>query len=163
MAFRCLKAIFAVPRTRLELTRSNLHYPLKVACLPIPPPGQIFKLPAVKKPGIKNLLSKECANIDIFPLIQIHREYFSLKISYSYVRGREPKFVGEEDLIYRTGRLIQTIFYICFVIMLSLTTVTMRCQLPTIILHSVIFHYALSLDSDPKSQGTYRQKGNRPR
>ena len=29
-----------VPRTRLELTRANAHYPLKVACLPIPPPGQ---------------------------------------------------------------------------------------------------------------------------
>ena len=28
-----------VPRTRLELTRANAHYPLKVACLPIPPPG----------------------------------------------------------------------------------------------------------------------------
>ena len=28
-----------MPRTRLELTRANAHYPLKVACLPIPPPG----------------------------------------------------------------------------------------------------------------------------
>ena len=28
-----------VPRTRLELARLNRHYPLKVACLPIPPPG----------------------------------------------------------------------------------------------------------------------------
>ena len=28
-----------VPRTRLELTRANAHYPLKVACLPISPPG----------------------------------------------------------------------------------------------------------------------------
>ena len=25
---------------RFELTRRNRHYPLKVACLPIPPPGQ---------------------------------------------------------------------------------------------------------------------------
>ena len=29
-----------VPRTRLELARLKRHYPLKVACLPIPPPGQ---------------------------------------------------------------------------------------------------------------------------
>ncbi len=33
---------FLVPRTRLELARLNRHYPLKVACLPIPPPGQSF-------------------------------------------------------------------------------------------------------------------------
>ena len=33
--FRC----FSVPRTRLELARANAHYPLKVACLPISPPG----------------------------------------------------------------------------------------------------------------------------
>ena len=29
-----------VPRTRLELARTNVHYPLKVACLPISPPGR---------------------------------------------------------------------------------------------------------------------------
>ena len=28
-----------VPRTRVELARRNRHHPLKVACLPIPPPG----------------------------------------------------------------------------------------------------------------------------
>lgn len=33
---------FLVPRTRLELTRANAHHPLKVACLPIPPPGPRF-------------------------------------------------------------------------------------------------------------------------
>ncbi len=27
---------------RFELTQPNGHYPLKVACLPIPPPGQVF-------------------------------------------------------------------------------------------------------------------------
>lgn len=32
---------FLVPRTRLELARLNRHYPLKVACLPISPPGLI--------------------------------------------------------------------------------------------------------------------------
>ena len=29
-----------VSEMRFELTRANAHYPLKVACLPIPPPGQ---------------------------------------------------------------------------------------------------------------------------
>ena len=28
-----------VSEMRFELTRANAHYPLKVACLPIPPPG----------------------------------------------------------------------------------------------------------------------------
>ena len=33
-------AFYTVPRTRVELARESSHYPLKVACLPIPPPGQ---------------------------------------------------------------------------------------------------------------------------
>ena len=32
-----------VPRTRVELARESSHYPLKVACLPIPPPGQMAR------------------------------------------------------------------------------------------------------------------------
>ena len=31
---------------RIELTRPNGHYPLKVARLPIPPAGQVFKVEA---------------------------------------------------------------------------------------------------------------------
>ena len=31
-----------MPRTRLELARANAHYPLKVACLPISPPGPLY-------------------------------------------------------------------------------------------------------------------------
>ncbi len=31
-----------VPRTRVELARACAHYPLKVACLPISPPGHFF-------------------------------------------------------------------------------------------------------------------------
>ena len=31
--------LFNVSEMRFELTRANAHYPLKVACLPIPPPG----------------------------------------------------------------------------------------------------------------------------
>ncbi len=31
--------LLSVPRTRLELAQRNRHYPLKVACLPISPPG----------------------------------------------------------------------------------------------------------------------------
>ena len=34
-----LSSVVSVPRTRLELARANAHYPLKVACLPISPPG----------------------------------------------------------------------------------------------------------------------------
>ncbi len=34
-------AVFKVSEMRLELTRSNDHYPLKVARLPIPPSGQV--------------------------------------------------------------------------------------------------------------------------
>ena len=35
---------FRVSEMRFELTRANAHYPLKVACLPIPPPGHTIPL-----------------------------------------------------------------------------------------------------------------------
>ena len=39
--FRKLDAdSFVVSEMRFELTQPNGHYPLKVACLPIPPPGR---------------------------------------------------------------------------------------------------------------------------
>ena len=37
---------FQVSEMRFELTQPNGHYPLKVACLPIPPPGQMVSLRA---------------------------------------------------------------------------------------------------------------------
>ncbi len=36
---------YLVRRMRLELTRRNRHYPLKVACLPIPPPAHFGRVP----------------------------------------------------------------------------------------------------------------------
>ncbi len=40
-AYHHVKIVYPiVPRTRLELARPCGHYPLKVACLPISPPGQ---------------------------------------------------------------------------------------------------------------------------
>ncbi len=38
-----LFADFQVSEMRFELTQPFGHYPLKVACLPIPPPGQAFQ------------------------------------------------------------------------------------------------------------------------
>ncbi len=35
-------ADFKVSEMRFELTQPNGHYPLKVACLPIPPPGHML-------------------------------------------------------------------------------------------------------------------------
>ena len=34
-----------VPRRRFELLRAYAHHPLKMACLPIPPPRPVFRLP----------------------------------------------------------------------------------------------------------------------
>ena len=50
--------LFFVPRTRLELARANAHYPLKVACLPISPPGPLHHRQATDA-----VLPKRCANI----------------------------------------------------------------------------------------------------
>lgn len=50
-----------MPRTRLELAQPFDHYHLKVACIPISPPGQKFKISAVSYKQ-KPLLSKQsCA------------------------------------------------------------------------------------------------------
>ena len=49
--FRCLQIL--VSRMRLELTRTNVHYPLKVARLPIPPPRH-FRQGRIKPCGAKN-------------------------------------------------------------------------------------------------------------
>lgn len=52
---------------RLELTRRNRHYPLKVACLPIPPPGL---LPLLNATGFHHayelVFPKGCANVGVF-------------------------------------------------------------------------------------------------
>lgn len=37
-------ASLRVSEMRFELTQAYAHYPLKVACLPIPPPGQYQNL-----------------------------------------------------------------------------------------------------------------------
>ena len=37
-------AAFLVPRTRLELAQPCDHQPLKLACLPISPPGRQYSL-----------------------------------------------------------------------------------------------------------------------
>jgi hypothetical protein len=37
-----------VPRTGFEPARRNRHYPLKVACLPISPPGQDYETAFLK-------------------------------------------------------------------------------------------------------------------
>ena len=46
MIVDCLR-IFKVSEMRFELTQPNGHYPLKVACLPIPPPGQAFQTKSI--------------------------------------------------------------------------------------------------------------------
>ncbi len=38
-----------VSEMRFELTQPYGHYPLKVACLPIPPPGRKFKLTELER------------------------------------------------------------------------------------------------------------------
>ncbi len=41
----CIRIFYLkVPRTGFEPARRNRHYPLKVACLPISPPGQELKM-----------------------------------------------------------------------------------------------------------------------
>ena len=55
---RCLKTntygLIQVSEMRIELTRPNGHYPLKVARLPIPPPGHFSMQRIAKRVGAKN-------------------------------------------------------------------------------------------------------------
>ena len=78
-----------VKRRRLELPRNNFHYPLKVARLPIPPPGQY------NRKIFPSVIYSECASgkrdsdprprpwqgralpTELFPLIPFSEEHFS--------------------------------------------------------------------------------------
>ena len=51
-AIRAVLLCLLVPRTRLELAHPFEYHPLKVACLPISPPGQILFCKSTKTTGI---------------------------------------------------------------------------------------------------------------
>ncbi len=51
-AIRANLACLLVPRTRLELAHPFEYHPLKVACLPISPPGPILFCKSTKTTGI---------------------------------------------------------------------------------------------------------------
>ncbi len=46
MPSKHLRSFFSVSKMRLELTQPTGHYPLKVARLPIPPPGHLLRVGA---------------------------------------------------------------------------------------------------------------------
>ncbi len=53
-----------VSEMRLELTRSNDHYPLKVARLPIPPSGQLYSPTKPQAPRGATLTDRILSNND---------------------------------------------------------------------------------------------------
>jgi hypothetical protein len=60
---RGIAASFFVPRTRLELAHRNRNQPLKLACLPISPPGQVEFCSGLRAQGknLSALRSVHCA------------------------------------------------------------------------------------------------------
>ena len=68
--------LLSVPRTRLELARTNVHYPLKVACLPISPPG-LFKTGR----GVRDRTLGACYRNTWFRSANIDRILLSAKFS----------------------------------------------------------------------------------
>ena len=67
-----------VPRTRLELARANAHYPLKVACLPISPPGPLY----VGKVKTNHFPEKVCKYSHYFVNCKIFRDKKSKYLSF---------------------------------------------------------------------------------
>ena len=68
-----------MPRTRLELARANAHYPLKVACLPISPPGQTLSDRLLCLSGVmeamiasKKKLSSLHKNFEFYPQVVVN-------------------------------------------------------------------------------------------
>ena len=73
-----LYEILSVSEMRLELTRPNGHYPLKVARLPIPPPGHQG---AIKSLGAKNGTRTRDPN---------HGKVVLYQLSYFRIMNRTP-------------------------------------------------------------------------
>lgn len=76
-----------VRRMRLELTRRNRHYPLKVACLPISPPG-LFKTGR----GVRHRTLGACSRNTRFRSANIDRILLSTKFSTDFSE-KNPIFV----------------------------------------------------------------------
>ena len=77
-----------MPKMRFELTRRNRHYPLKVACLPIPPPGQkkLTGSTVNLKGRAKNGTRTRDPNLGKVVLYQLSyfRIFFKCSISHQY-------------------------------------------------------------------------------
>ncbi len=73
--FRRLFQAPSVPRTGLEPARRLKHYPLKVACLPISPPGQFFD-PAL--PPVRGRKYKERRSLFLFHCLLLLQQLLPL-------------------------------------------------------------------------------------
>ena len=84
-----------VRRMRLELTRRNRHYPLKVACLPIPPPAR-EKVPrtGLEPACLSTHAPETCAstNSATWAFLQYIKKAASYRVCYRLERktGLEP-------------------------------------------------------------------------
>ena len=89
--------LFSVPRTRLELAPPYGDYPLKVACLPIPPPGQ----------GLLYLSKSGCKNTNFF-------SHGQKKVSFFLIKKRKTLFINSNINPMGTSSKRYPSGYFCF-------------------------------------------------
>ena len=112
-----------VRRMRLELTRRNRHYPLKVACLPIPPPAR-EKVPrtGLEPACLSTHAPETCAstNSATWAFLQYIKKAASYRVCYRLERktGLEPATLTLARLCSTnwatsaiTGAKIEVFFY----------------------------------------------------
>ena len=80
--------LFMVPRTRLELAHRNRHYPLKVACLPIPPPGRIRMKDKRQKAKDKSKSSYKKFLFSFFPFTILLLSFYFYLLSFPSAQNR---------------------------------------------------------------------------
>ncbi len=72
---------------RIELTRPNGHYPLKVARLPIPPPGHFSMQRIAKRVGAKN--GTRTRDPDLGKVVLYQLSYFRILIQDRFLINNE--------------------------------------------------------------------------
>ena len=94
---------FLVPRTRLELARLNRHYPLKVACLPISPPGLVISYLSKSSAKVQqfSIPTKFFFNFFLY-LLNYRQIFFHLPCSLHLQNMPNiPKIIKNRPLYYR--------------------------------------------------------------
>ncbi len=95
---------------RIELTRPNGHYPLKVARLPIPPPGH--STVGGLKIGAKN--GTRTRDPDLGKVVLYQLSYFRILIIFAGVTLSFPSFALQSYNLFLNCANLLSVFFVAF-------------------------------------------------